>query len=415
MLPRVLTLSLLAAASTAALAQTAPLNSVQLYGILDVGVQHTTGYRGGNINALVSGIMEGTRLGFKGSEDLGGGWRALFVLEQRIEADTGQFNNRPFSGSMLPDRVTQAARLGLPAQLQPVVTSVANSIGSTVGVNLNNSGYDRQSYVGLVTPVGAVLLGKQYTLGYELSAQFDTLQTQSALSAGQVASVPSAIDIRAQNAVQYRIVKNGITAAVMAAAGEGSTTTGHLLAAMLMYKSDAFSAGIAYQERENELGQKSLTNVLVGASVKLGPGSLSAEYISVKDDHPSGLSGLRGQLTPVVGAGAAGLVQNAFINGFKQDGKLMHVGYKLELGVNTIYAAYSVFNDSRPANADTSSYGLVYTYALSKRTDINAVAVHFDNRGLGQLAPGQAGFLGGVTRAAGVDSNTYALGVRHRF
>ncbi len=414
MLPRFLTLSLLAAASSAALAQ-APTSSVQLYGILDAGVQHTTGYKNGSINALVSGIMEGTRLGFKGNEDLGGGWRALFVLEQRIEADTGQFNNRPFSGSQLPDRVSQATRLGLPASLQPVVSNVANSIGNTVGVNLNNSGYDRQSYVGLVTPVGAVLLGKQYTLGYEVSAQFDTLQTQSALAAGQVASLPSAIDIRALNAVQYRIVKSGITAAVMAAAAEGSTTTGHLLAAMLMYKSDAFSAGVGYQERENELGQKSLTNVIVGATVKLGPGSLSAQYATVKDDHPSGLSGLRGQLTPVIGAGAAGLVQNAFINGFKQDGKLMHVGYKLELGLNTVYVAYSLFDDSRPANADTASYGVVYTYALSKRTDINAVAVHFDNKGLGQLAPGQAGFLGGVTKAPGADSNTFALGVRHRF
>ena len=128
-----------------------------------------------------------------------------------------------------------------------------------------------------------------------------------------------------------------------------------------------------------------------------------------------GLSGLSRTLTPQIGAGAAGLVQGAFIDAFKQDARLYHVGYKLDLGVNTVYLAFTRFNDKRPANADTDSYGVVYSYALSKRTDINAVAVHFNNKGLGQAAPGQAGFLGGVTAVAGADSNTYALGIRHRF
>ena len=166
---------------------------------------------------------------------------------------------------------------------------------------------------------------------------------------------------------------------------------------------------------ENELGDSSLTDLVVGASVKLGPGTVSAEFVDVKDDHPSGLSGLRTVLTPQVGAATAGLVQNAFINAFKQDARLYHVGYKLVLGLNTFYVAYTRLNDKRPADADTDSYGLVYSYALSKRTDINAVAVRFDNKGLGQAAPGQAGFLGGVTAAAGTDSNTFALGIRHRF
>ena len=413
---RAFTLSLLALASSAAFAQSSPANSsVQLYGIVDAGVQHTTGYKGGSINALVSGIMDGTRLGFKGNEDLGGGWRAVFTLEQRIELDTGKFDNRPFSGSQLPDRVSKASLLGLPAQLQPVVNGVDAQIGATVGVNLNDSGFDRQSYVGLVTPVGAVLLGKQYTLGYEVAATFDTLKTQSALAAGQVAAIPSGIDIRTLNAIQYRIQAAGVTAALMAAAGEGSATTGKLYGAMAIYKNDLFSVGLGYNRRENERGDKSLTNFIGGASVKLGPGYLSSEYATIKDENPSALSGLGAALTPQIGAGAAGLVQGAFINALKQDARLYHIGYRLELGVNTVYVAFTRLNDKRPANADTDSYGVVYTYALSKRTDLNAVAVHFNNKGLGQAAPGQAGFLGGVTSVAGADSNTFALGMRHRF
>ena len=71
--------------------------------------------------------------------------------------------------------------------------------------------------------------------------------------------------------------------------------------------------------------------------------------------------------------------------------------------------------DRRAANADVASYGAAYSYALSKRTDINVVLTHFDNKNLAQAAPGQAGFLGGVTKSAGTDSNSLALGVRHRF
>ncbi|HSM22739.1 MAG TPA: porin, partial [Rubrivivax sp.] len=73
------------------------------------------------------------------------------------------------------------------------------------------------------------------------------------------------------------------------------------------------------------------------------------------------------------------------------------------------------YDDKRPASADVESYGVVYSYALSKRTDINAAVVRFDNSGLGQAAPGGGGYLGGVTATAGTDSTSLALGVRHRF
>ncbi len=66
-------------------------------------------------------------------------------------------------------------------------------------------------------------------------------------------------------------------------------------------------------------------------------------------------------------------------------------------------------------NADTDSYGFTYTYALSKRTNLNAVLVRLDNKGQGQVAPSGNGFLGGVTSAAGVSSTNIALGIRHTF
>ena len=408
---QILLLSALAAASCSALAQ----SSVTIYGVVDAGVTQVNGMNGGSVKQLVSGIMDGSRLGVRGNEDLGGGMRALFTIESRLEADTGALSNRPLSGSQLPDRVSQAARLGLPTAFQPVVTAVGGSIGGTVGVNLANNFWDRQAFLGLVTPVGAVLAGRQYTPAYEVSATFDTLQTQSALSAGQVASVPASIDIRLSNTIAYRIQQGGFSASAMVGAGEGSASTGRFMGGMAMYKGGAFSVGLGYNTRKNERAAKSLTSTVFGASANLGPGTLSAMVALVKDDNPTGLSGIAAQVTPSVGAANAALIQNAFINGFKQDGRLMHMGYRMSLGVNTIYVAYSKYDDKRAANADTASFGVTYSYALSKRTDINASVVRFDNSGLGQAAPGGAGYLGGVTRAAGVDATSMALGVRHRF
>ena len=408
---KILVMSALATAAAACYAQ----SNVTIYGILDGGVTHVSGIRGGAIKQLSSGIMEGSRLGVRGNEDLGGGYRALFTLESRLELDTGGLSNRPPSGSQLPDRVTQAALLGLPGALQPVLNAVSGSIGNSVGVNLGGTFWDRQIYVGLVTPFGAVLAGRQYTPAYEVSATFDTLGTQSSLAAGQVAAIPAGVDIRVSNAVAYRIQQGPFSASALVAASEGSTTTGRLVGVMGLYKGETFSFGAGYNTRENERGAKSLSSAVFGASANLGPGTLFTSFTTIKDDNPTGLSGIAASVTASIGPVNAGAVQRAYINGFKQDGRVFHIGYKYITGPNTIYVAYTALDDRRPSNADTSSYGVAYSYALSKRTDLNAVVTRFDNRGLGQAAPGGAGYLGGVTASAGTDSTSVALGIRHRF
>ena len=414
----VFTLSVLALACGAALAQDTP-PTVTVYGIIDAGITHTTGLASEK-NQVVSGIMEGSRFGLRGNEDIGGGFRALFTVEQRMEINTGSGTNRPPSGSQTPDRLNQAALLGLPASLQPAVSGVAANLGQTLGVNLPGRFWDRQAYVGLVTPFGAILLGRQYTPAYEINAVFDTLGTQSSLAVGQVASVPASVDIRVSNAIQYRIVLGGLTAGVMYSLGDPSTVTGNTKAnrfggAMVMYKAGPYAAGIGYNQRNNDIGQKSLESTLVGASAQVGPGTVSALFGQIKDNNPSGVSTIATGLTPLTGATGAALVQAAFTEALKQDGRLMHIGYKWPMGNNTLYIAYSSFNDKRAPNADVASYGVAYSYALSKRTDINAVLAHFDNKNLAQAAPGQAGFLGGFTKSAATDANNVALGIRHRF
>jgi predicted porin len=402
----------------AALCVAAPLamaQSVEVYGVLDAGLSRVTGLAGGTRNALVSGIMDGSRLGFRGNEDIGGGFRALFTMESRLEADTGGISNRPGSDSQVPDRFSSAPLLGLFPALQPAVSGVAANIGSTLGVNLDGRFWDRQVYVGLVTPVGGVLAGRQYTPAYEVAAAFDTTQTQSSLAAGQVGSFPPTVDIRLSNTLAYRIVLEGLSAAVMVGLGEGSTTTGRFIGANAIYKAGAYSVGVGYNTRKNELGQKSLTSALAGASADIGPGTLVGQVAAIKDDNPTGLSTIATTLTPLAGAATALVVQNAFVNAARQDSRLYHLGYRLPLGAHKLYAAYTLLDDRRGSDSDTASFGAVFTYTLSKRTDLNLALTRFDNKNLAQAAPGQAGMLGGVTASAGTDSNAFAIGLRHRF
>jgi predicted porin len=396
-------------------------SSVQIYGIVDAGMTQVSGIEGGSRNQLVSGIMEGSRWGLKGQEDLGGGYRALFTMESRLELDTGGESNRPVSGGQLPQRLNNAAALGLPSSLAPVVAGLGNQFGSTLGVNLTNNGFDRQAYVGLVTPVGAVIAGRQYTPAYEIFGGFDAMKTESALSAGQVASIPSAFDIRANNALQYRIQLAGWSGSLMYSAGESavSNSAGRLFGGMLNYKASGYSFGAGYNTKNNELGQKSLTNAVIGATANLGKGTFSLVMGTIKDDNPAGLSTISSLLqTPAFGglpSATAGAVQSAYINAFKQDARLVNVGYSHVFGNNTATVAFTKFDDRRISNADVSSYGFALKHSLSKRTDLNFVMAKAANSSNSQVALGGAGYLGGVTRAAGVDSTSIALGMRHRF
>lgn len=410
----------LATAANASVAQ----SKVELYGLVDVGVTRVSGLKGGTVTQLSSGVMEGSRIGVRGQEDLGGGYRAIYTLESRLEVDTGGISNRPPSRNQLPDRVTYARYLlpTLPTAqqnaLQPVLTRVSDALGSQIGINVRSDGpafFDRQIYAGLVTPVGAVLAGRMYTPGYELVSAFDALSVQSSLGSGQIAAVPYAVDLRVSNAVAYRVQTETITATLMRGFGENASDTGRFIGGMAMYHNDTFGLGAAYNQRDNERGQRSLTSTVLGAYLTVGAGRLHMSAAAIRDAHPSGVSDIGAQISPTVGPALAALIQTAYTDAVKQDATLWHFGYRHQWGATTVYVAYNVYNDLQAANADVASYGVACSYALSKRTDVSVVVTHFNNTGLGQAAPGGGGYLGGVTDHAGADATSVALGMRHRF
>ena len=147
--------SLIALACASAFAGSANAQSLTTYGIVDMGFVSENGT--GSIQKLTSGAQSGTRLGFKGTEDLGNNMKALFVLETGIAADAGGFNQ--------------------------------------------SAGFARQSFVGLQSDSGTLTLGRQYTPFFlALNAVADPFASGLAGNAQNL--IPSS-GIRMNNAVKY--------------------------------------------------------------------------------------------------------------------------------------------------------------------------------------------------------------------
>lgn len=68
-------------------------SSVTIYGLVDQAV-------GKNIGSTAKGVFDstGSRIGFKGEEDLGGGLKASFLMEMRFSPDTGVSSTPFFKG-----------------------------------------------------------------------------------------------------------------------------------------------------------------------------------------------------------------------------------------------------------------------------------------------------------------------------
>lgn len=383
-------------------------SSVTLYGLADVSITHVTGYAQGGVTSLSSGHMEGSRWGLKGEEDLGGGYKALFTVESRVELDNGGLGNRPVSGNQLPDRLTA----GLPASLATALTNKA--IGPTLGVNLTDTGFDRQAWLGLVTPVGGFFIGRQYTPAFETLATFDMMNTQSALSAGQVMTIPAGLDVR-DSALQYRVEQGPWSGSLMASFnGDGSSSANNrLLGLNATYLGSAFQVGFGYNTKNDSAGLQALRTTVLGASTQWGAWKFSGLFARIEEPNPSSGQELKAELS--AHHVPAPLIATV-LDRLKQDAHMLHLGARYDMGAaGQLTLAVNRLNDRRSSNADITSCGAAYSYPLSKRTQLYGVLARFNNSAHAQAAPGGNNYLGGVTATAGTDSTSITVGMYHSF
>lgn len=77
---------------TAAWSSQAHADGVTLYGIIDASVNYVSNQGGAHAVQAQSGMINGSRWGIKGTEDLGGGTRAIFQLENGFNLFNGKLS-----------------------------------------------------------------------------------------------------------------------------------------------------------------------------------------------------------------------------------------------------------------------------------------------------------------------------------
>jgi GBP family porin len=228
----------LAAALAAGACSTWAQSSVTLYGIVDTAVERASNGSGVSVTRLVSGQGSASRLGFRGTEDLGGGLRALFNLEAAINVDSGS--------------------------------------GSGVGGGLM---FNRQSWVGLGSSWGQVTLGRQFRP--EARAVFG----MDPFDAGSVASPPNTYAntvFRSDNAIVYETPRmGGFVGRVMYAFGErAGGVSGALndVGASLQYYNGPLYLAYGYDSLRNATATDRRTWNSLGGSYDFGVAKLYGAY-----------------------------------------------------------------------------------------------------------------------------------------
>ncbi|CAN7668136.1 porin [Pseudoduganella sp. LjRoot289] len=412
-------------------------SSVTIYGIADAGVMYVNNGGGDARTKLVSGIADGSRLGFRGVEDIGGGYKAIFNLEARVELDTG----RQQTGNLSSNRtlaLTDGLNLtipGLPAAVGAAVTNiVVGAVNPAVNVNPNNALFDRTSMVGLVTPVGAVLLGRMYTPGYEVLAAGDVFESGTAAGWGGIVGgtgglLTAGVAIRSDKSIQYRMeLPNGLKASAM----YGTEKSGYIgldkrsWGANVRYVANGWDLGLGHNHGTDQVGARGLITTTLAGAYSFDQWKLFAGAHKQKNENsviirlvgdtlaaqlPAGLPAAVAPLIPTMLA----RINTTLKRNFYLDAISYQVGLHYKVGAGRIMASVVRQDDKRADASDATQYGLGYDYNLSKRTDVYAIAAYIKNENDGQYAIGAASASGGFTSKPGQSSKGIQLGMRHRF
>jgi predicted porin len=304
--------SLIALAVLGAFAGTAfAQSSVTLYGKVDVGATYDSGAigTGGAHDVRIdSGVTGGSRIGFKGSEDLGGGLRANFQAETGICAD------------------------------QPTTTGNQACTGGGM--------FGRQTWVGLSGGFGSFSMGRQYT---PMFLNLTTIDPFGTGYAGQSNNLFNAGTVRWSNSAIYSTPSmSGFQVTAGMALGEqtGNWRVGRQEGVSATYSAGPLYAGIAYNQANDVAGNTGMKTWNLGAVYDFGV--LKGHVMFDRNRDNSALEGdvdnydaLLGVTVPVgPGTIMASVIHHDDKTGLNQDADQLGVGYNYALSKRTsLYAA----------------------------------------------------------------------------
>ncbi|MDR5823649.1 porin [Caballeronia sp. LZ043] len=352
----------LGAASPVARAQ----SSVTLYGVIDTAID-ISNQGHGTLVRETSGAMQGSRWGFIGKEDLGGGYQAIFTLENGFNANTGTAGQ----GGLL---------------------------------------FGRQAFVGFTGPQGTLTFGRQYSPEFWAFTYNDAFLggLQGGLSDfyrtlldGSQKNMMNAYasNGRTNNSVVYKTPNlYGFTVTAMYAFGgvPGSIKDGQTVSGWVNYTLGGFAFNGAYLRTITTNGAGDLIAWTAGGTYTIGPAQIFLAYSKDTDTTAN---------TPA-------------LTGPKVQFSLVNLGlrYQITPALTAMAQVVHVINTSDGLSASQNAYieAIGLQYALSKRTAVFASYGQVQNKNGSTYSLGGAVYLAGVATPNSV-GRTFQLGMRTSF
>lgn len=355
--------SLLALAVLAAAGSASAQSSLTLFGIVDATLTWGRGSGPGSSDRfqLTNSGYNSSRLGFRGTEDLGGGLSASFWLEMGMNNDDGSGQNTNVNN-----------------QATGTSTATAGTQGLTFG---------RRSTVSLAGNWGEVRLGRDYSPQFWNRTVFDPFGTNGVgTNIIHSLGITGVTAVRASNSVGYFLpaTMGGFYGQAMYYAGENQSNAGAThrdgtgYGARLGYAAGPFNIAAATGYTRYAAGGAHQSNI--GGQWDFGFARVMAQY----EGESVGPNEAKGWL----------------------------IGGNLPVGPGEVRLAYSRLTvDPAGAGAQprSSKVAVGYVHNLSKRTALYTTYAHVSNSGGATFA------LGGAITAANNASSALDLGIRHSF
>jgi len=364
-------------------------SSVTLYGIIDEGLLFNNNAGGKHLYSMASGVMQGSRFGMRGTEDLGNGLKAIFVLENGFDVNSGKLGQ----GSLM---------------------------------------FGRQAYVGLSSQAGTVTLGRQYDSVVDFVGPLEAGDQWG----GYIAAHPGDLDnfnnaYRVNNAIKY-------TSPTYAGFSFGGLYSLGGIAGQFA-RNQVWSLGAGYNNGPLVLGVGYLNARTPGNAGGMFNNGSTASAVPVTSPV-YGAYANNANTYQVIGAGGAYSFGAATIGATYSNTKFKgfsvgpyvnqtatfnngEVNFKYQLTPALILgAAYDYTQGSKIDNASAAKYhqgSLGVDYFLSKRTDVYVIGVYQHASGNALNADGKVvqatAAINGLSGSSTTNQVAARVGIRHKF
>jgi GBP family porin len=361
--------------ATAAHAQ----SSVTLYGLIDAGITYTNNQGGHSNWQETSGTVNGSRWGLRGSEDLGGGLKAIFTLENGFNIANGNLgqNSRLFGRQAFVGlSSSQYGAVTLGRQYDSVVDYVGplSATGSQFGGTIAAHPFDNDNLDNTLRINNSIKYTSANYGGFTFGGLYGFSNTADGFSNNRAYSFGASYNYGGLNVgAGYLQLNNDVNNLAMASASDPGAVTGTF----------TFAAG-----RQRTFGG--------GASYTFGPATAGIVYTqtNLTDTFGGGISAVQSGTSAGYAFGAnSARLQN--------------------LEGNIRYALTPAVSLAGGVNPNYNQVNLQADYALSKRTD---VYLQGDWQHVSSNPANIGPYMNGLSSASTTqDQVAVTAGLRHRF